>query len=145
MENPGIFDLGSAQVSAAVSDVVITNGTTSAGVAQSLIDRLQGMMSVSLFAKFTYGSGGTSCTAVVQTSLNQGADWIDIARFDFATSNSQKSVNISAQAASAVAAVAALSSEGKLDGILGDRLRAKITTDGTYAGNTSLSIRACVR
>lgn len=145
MDNPGIFDLGTATVTAAVTDSVITEGVSAAGAAQALIDRLAGMKSVSLFAEFTYGGGGTACIVVVQTSLNQGADWIDIARFDFATANGQKTANISAEAAAAIAAVAALSAEGKLDGILGDRLRCKITSTGTYAGNTSVNVRAAVR
>lgn len=141
----GIYNLGDATIAAAVTDSVITSGVSSAGAAQALIDRLEGMSSVTLFAEFTYGSGGTAVLVVVQTSINQGADWIDVCRFDFATSNASKTANLSAAAAAAVAAVAALGAEGKVDGVLGDRLRCKITTTGTYAGNTSVSVRAAVR
>jgi hypothetical protein len=102
------------------------------------------MAAVTLFANFTYGSGGSTCIAVVQTTLD-GVNWIDIARFDFATSGDAKRCNLSGLTAVGVAAVAALSAEGVLDGILGDRLRAKITTTGTYAGNTAISIRASAR
>lgn len=140
-----IYNLGDVTISAAQSDLVITEGVSVAGVAQEIIDRLGGMTSVSLQAKFGYGSGGTSCVVVVQTSLDQGSSWIDIARFDFAQSNATKIANISAATALSPAAVAALSAEGKLDGILGDRLRCKYTSVGVYAGNTSLSIRAAVR
>lgn len=145
MDNPGIYNLGDETIAAAVTDSVITEGVSAAGVAQSLIDRLEGMASVSLQANFTYGSGGTTCAVIVQTSLDQGASWIDIARFDFTTASATKTVNISATSAEAVAAVAALSSEGKKDGILGDRLRAKVTSTGTYAGNSSVSVRAAAR
>lgn len=144
MDNPGIFNLGDASVAAAVTDSVITSGTSAAGLAQALIDRLDGMASVTLFAELVYGSGGTSCAVIVQTSINQGEDWIDICRFDFTTANAQKAANLSAGAAAAVASVAALSVEGKVDGVLGDRLRAKITSVGTYVA-TTVSVRAAVR
>ncbi len=145
MDRPGIFNLGSAAIGAAVTDSVITEGTAASGAAQEQVDRLDGMASVSLQAAFVYGSGGTACVAVVQTSLDQGASWVDVCRFDFATANATKIANIMASGAVAPASVAALGAEGKLDGILGDRLRAKVTTTGTYAGNTSLAVRAAVR
>lgn len=145
MDNPGIYNLGSADITTAVIGSVITSGAAASGAAQAQIDRLGGMAGVSLQAKFVYGSGGTACIVWVQTSLDQGVNWIDVARFDFATANAVKLANISAVPALAPAAQAALSAEGKLDGILGDRLRAVITTTGTYAGNTSISLRAGVR
>lgn len=140
----GCYNLGDRAISAALTDEVITSASSSAGAAQEFIDRLAGMLSVSLQAKLVYSSGGTSIAAIVQTSLDQGATWIDVCRFDFATANSQKIANISAAAAAAPGAVAALGSEGKLDGILGDRLRCKVTSVGTYV-NTTLSVRAIPR
>lgn len=145
MQDPAVFNLGDAAITAERTDSVITSGTSAAGAAQALIDRLGGMQSVSLQAAFVYGSGGTTCIVVVQTSLDQGASWIDICRFDFSTANAKKVANISAAGAVAPAAVATLGAEGKLDGILGDRLRAKVTSTGSYAGNTSVSVRAAVR
>lgn len=145
MESPGIYNLGDAAITVAVTDSVITSGVSSAGVAQALIDRLDGMASVTLFAEFTYGSGGTAVLVIVQTSINQGADWIDVCRLDFATANASKTANLSANAAAAVAAVTALGAEGKVDGVLGDRLRCKVTSTGTYSSNTSISVRAAVR
>lgn len=145
MNNPGVYNLGDRTITAALTDQVVTEGSAISGAAQSFVDRLYGMKSVSLWVEFDYGSGGATCIVVVQTSLNQGDDWIDIARFDFATADSKKHANISADPAAAPAAMAALGAEGKLDGILGDRLRAKITSTGTYAGNTSVSVRAVAR
>ncbi len=145
MDNPGIFNLGDAAVTAAVTDSVITSGTSAAGVTQAFIDRLEAMTALTLYAEFAYGSGGTSCAVIVQTSINQGADWIDIARFDFTTANGTKVANLSGLLSKAVTAVAALASEGVNDGVLGDRLRYKITSAGTYAGSTSVSVRAAVR
>lgn len=140
----GIFNLGDRAISAALTNEVITEGVSSSGVDQYFIDGLDWMAAVTLFANFTYGSGGTSCVAVVQTTID-GVNWIDIARFDFAQASAGKRCNLSGLTPVGVAAVAALSSEGVLDGILGDRLRCKITSVGTYAGNTSISVRASVR
>ena len=145
MDNAGLYNLGDVTITAALTDSVITLGSSAAGAVQALIDRLNGMTSASVQATFVYGSGGTAVVAIVQTSLDQGASWIDILRFDFATSNAKKIGNVSAAGALAPAAVAALGAEGKLDGILGDRLRVKVTSTGIYGGNTSLSMRAAVR
>lgn len=137
----GIKNLGDVDITVALTDSVITEGAN--GV--SYIDDLDGMSGVSLQATFVYGSGGTSVAAIVQTSLDQGSSWIDIARFDFTTASAKKVANISTGAMSAPAAVAALGAEGDLDYILGDRLRVKVTSVGTYAGSTSLSVRGAVR
>lgn len=145
MDNAGLFNLGDRAIAAALTDQVITEGVSVTGAAQALIDSLAGMGSVTLFADFVYGSAGTTCAVIVQTSINQGTDWIDICRFDFTTANARKVANVSAAGALAPAAVSLLASEGKLDGVLGDRLRAKVTSTGTYAGNTSVSVRAAVR
>ncbi|MFC3071492.1 hypothetical protein [Shinella pollutisoli] len=141
----GIYNLGDAAIAQAVTDLIITEGVSTSGTPQALIDRLEGMSAVSLQASLVYGSGGTACVVVVQTSLDQGQSWIDVARFDFAQASAKKIASVSAMVAAAPAPVAALGAEGKLDGILGDRLRAKVTSSGTYGGNTSISVRAAVR
>jgi hypothetical protein len=145
MDNPGIKNLGNRVVTAALTDEVITSGTLADGSTGEYVDRLEGMNSATIQAKFDYGSGGTACLVIIETSINQGGDWIEVARFDFATADAVKTVNLSAAAAAAVASVATLGSEGKVDGVLGDRLRAKITSTGTYAGSTQVSVRAAVR
>jgi hypothetical protein len=94
---------------------------------------------LSLQAVFTYGSGGTTAKAWVQTSLDGGLTWIDIANFAFTTS-SLRAVN-SVRASTAVAANytatdGTLSDNTIKDGILGDRIRIKWTTTGTYAATT---------
>ena len=139
-----IYNLGDSAITAALTNEVITEGTASNGQSQELISNLDEVTALTLFCNFTYGSGGTTCAVVVQTSLD-GTNWIDIARFDFTTASAAKRCNLSGLTAVAIAAVAALASESVLDGILGDRLRAKVTSTGTYAGNTSVSVRACVR
>ncbi|MCA0032758.1 hypothetical protein [Mesorhizobium sp. B263B2A] len=141
----GIFNLGDATITTALTNQVITDGVSASGVAQSLIDGLDWMAAVTIYASLIYGSGGTTVSAIVQTSIDQGANWIDVARFDFTTANASKVVNLSGLLSKAVSAVSALGSEGVFDGVLGDRLRCKLTTTGVYSGNTSVSIRAAVR
>jgi hypothetical protein len=141
----GTYNLGDEQISVAVTDEVLTEGVSAAGVAQSFIDGLEFVAAVALLVNFQYGAGGTTCVVVVQTSLDQGSNWIDVARFDFAQASAAKRANLSGLTPVAVGAISVLGSESVLDGIIGDRMRAKITTTGTYSGATSVSVRAVVR
>lgn len=145
MNTPGIFNLGDVTVTSALTDSVITLGSSAAGAVQAFIDRLNGMTSVSVQATFVYGAGGTSVAAVVQTSLDGGVSWLDVCRFNFTTVNAKKIANIVANGAVAPAAASTLSDEGAGQAVLGDRLRCKITSVGTYSSNTSLSMRVSVR
>ena len=71
-------------------------------------------------------------------------NWVDIARFDSLLAGRSASANLPGFLSKNVATVAALAVEGVNDGVLGSKLRAKVTSTGTYAGNTSVSIRAQV-
>jgi hypothetical protein len=133
MENAGVYTLAALGITTALS-----------ASAQTAIDDLGGMTAVTLEASFSYGSGGTSVAAVVQTSFDGGTTWRDIARFDFTTSTAVKVANLQASAAKSIASYSALGSEGVTDGVLADRLRCVVTSTGTYV-NTTLSVRASVR
>ncbi len=137
--NQGNFNLGSVAVTTALTNSVITSGTSPAGAAQAFLDRFEGMQNLAIFANFTYGSGGTTCAVIVQTTFDD-TNWIDIARFDFLLASRSAVANLSAALSKAVATVAALGSEGVNDGVLGAKLRAKVTSTGTYAGNTSVAV-----
>lgn len=141
----GNYNLGDEQITTALTNEVITEGVAANGVAQSFIDGLEFVAALAIMANFQYGSGGTTVIVIVQTSLDQGANWIDIARFDFTTASALKVVNLSGLTPVELAAVAALSAEGELDGIIGDRIRAVVSSTGTYGGATSVAIRAVVR
>ena len=84
-----------------------------------------------------------------ESTFVRAADLTDVTtavlRFDFTTSDRKAHATVGAFAAAAVATLASLSSEGKLDSILGDRIRAKVTSTGTYAGSTNVSVRAVAR
>lgn len=134
MQSPGIKDLG---------DFTITAAGVQTGAA---VIGLEGMMAATLSARLAYGSGGTSVVVVIQTSCSQGTTWLDVARMDFATSGAEKVINLSGLTPrTSPLAAAALGAEGANDGVLGDRLRAVVTSVGTYAGSTVLSARASVR
>jgi hypothetical protein len=144
--NPGIYDLGDSAIGAAVTNEVITRATSGAGVAEEFIGDLEGASGVALQCNFTYGSGGTTVKVDIETSLDQDFSWIPIARFAFTTSSAQRIMNISANTPRLVPYTPiSLSDDTAVDGMLGDRLRAKLTSTGTYAGNTSISVRAVVR
>lgn len=98
-------------------------------------------------AKFVYGSGGTTVKAWVQTSLDKGVFWFDIVNFAFTTANLNKvaAVNGLLAAIHATPTDAALADNTVNNGLLGDRIRVKLTTTGVYAGNTTLQIDAWVK
>src|SRR5258708_36908022 len=47
-----------------------------------------------LQANFTYGSGGTSVKAWIQTSADSGLTWIDIANFSFLLAPARTVINL---------------------------------------------------
>lgn len=94
---------------------------------------------------FVDGSDGTDVTLFVQTSLDGGRSWIDIMAFNFTTTAAVvvSSVRESTVVAAAIPAVeAALTDDTILDGILGDRLRVKFVSTGTYSAPTSIEVSA---
>jgi len=142
----GLYNLGDSAVTAAVTAQVITSGVSSQGVAQAFISKLEGSSAATIQANFTYGSGGTTLKVDIETSLDQGTTWVPICRFAFTTASAEKVANVSGMTPKIAAYTpVTLSDDVCVDGILGDRVRAKVTSTGTYAGNTSISVRAAVR
>ncbi len=149
MDNPGLVNLGDVAltaINAATTATVVTTGTDAQGSTVAYISDLDGMLSASLQINFNYGSGGTTLKATVETSLDQGLTWVEVARAAFTTVAAEKVVNLSGLTpVTTLYAPAALSDDTVKDGILGERWRAKILTTGVYAGNTSLSFRLIAR
>lgn len=103
---------------------------------------------VLLQADFVYGSGGTNLKAWVQSSADGGLTWYDIACFAFLLASKRRLFNLSARTAVASIATpgdAALADDTAVDGLLGDRLRVKYTSTGTYAGSSTLTVSAVPR
>jgi hypothetical protein len=101
--------------------------------------------SMTLQANFTYGSGGTSVDAYVQTSLDGGATWVDVAEFHFTTSSLRSLYNLNSSTSVTTQYTATdglLSANTAKDGIFGNQWRVTYVSVGTYAGSTSLRIDA---
>jgi hypothetical protein len=94
-------------------------------------------------ASFTYGSGGTTLKAWVQTSLDYGMTWCDIYCFSVTQTSVVNVINLSALTAVTAPYVptdGALAANTAKDGILAPMFRVKTTSTGTYAANTTLRI-----
>lgn len=95
---------------------------------------------------FDYGSGGTTCKVFLQTSLDGGATWFDIASHAYATTDATKISALNDDVAPASQAFAptdgTLSDNTVINGVIGDLVRAKVISVGTYAGNTTIKVVA---
>ena len=98
--------------------------------------------SISMQSDFVYGSSGTNAKVWLQTSFDGGAKWVDIMCHAFATTSLRKVSSVSrfAVGAEIVATDATLADDTQLDGRIGDRIRLKYTTTGTYATSTTLKV-----
>lgn len=128
-----------------LAETVITTALT--GQASSVTLLAAGLRALALQAHFQYGSGGTSTKAWVQTSVDGGTTWVDVACFAFATAAGRKVAAVHALASQTPvdASDGALADNTVLNGPLGDRLRVKLTTTGTYGGNTRLTVTAVAK
>src|SRR4051812_34301807 len=73
---------------------------TSAGVFAAKPERVE---SLTLYAKITVAGGGTTAKAWVQTSLDDGSTWMDIANFAFTTSTATRAYHLTASAVTSIA------------------------------------------
>src|SRR3990167_8751690 len=105
---------------------------------------IRNVRALALQAVFVYGSGGTTATAWVQTSLDGGTTWFDIANFAFTTTTANRMYNLTAAAVTAIATPTdgTLGDNTSLNGFLGAQFRVKLTTTGTYTGASSFKIYA---
>lgn len=94
-------------------------------------------------ANFIYGSGGTTVDAYLQTSLDGGTTWTDIANFHFTTASARKIINLNSQTPETTQITptdGSMTANTAQDGILGLMFRVKYQSSGTYAGTTTLRI-----
>lgn len=123
--------------------ITAATGATALTAAMVNIDKYRG---VTIQANFTYAaSAATSVTAYVQTTLDGGATWVDVVAFQFTTSSAIKIANV--RRTTPVTTIATptdglLTANTCVDGVLGDRLRVKWVSVGTYGAGTTLLITA---
>jgi hypothetical protein len=126
----------------------LTNQTITAAQALAVVpggplSLVDAPTSLCVQANFTYGSGGTTVNAYVQTSVDGGLTWIDIAQFSFTTASARSVFNLNSQTpvtTQYTATDGTLTANTAKDGILGPLYRVKLATTGTYAGATNLKI-----
>jgi len=142
--SPGVISLGDFPVTSAGQQVTPPN--LQQGLSGPPL--LPGLTALSCQARLSYGGGGTKVNVYIQTSLDQGTSWFDIANIAFTTSGGVEVVNLSGL--NSVATPQAPSNLGladntSLNGPLGDRLQAVIVSQGTYTGSTLASVRCALR
>jgi hypothetical protein len=92
-------------------------------------------------ATFSWGSGGTTALAWVQTSFDGGVSWADVCAFNFAVASLKFIANMSSATSSAAAPITPTDGTNAgpnkcIDGVFGTLWRVKYTTTGTYAATT---------
>lgn len=135
MDNAGDYSLYAGSITTALD--------RSTGI-QSPIKNLDGSSAWSLDCNFTYGSGGTSCSAVVQRSPDFGVTWRDVARADFLLASKVTIFNLDGLLSKGATAYSDLASEGVIDGILNGTARVVLIVVGTYV-NTTLAVTLTAR
>lgn len=145
MDFPRDLALGSVSITAPMTNQVITESADPIGTAIAFVDRLDGATALLVELAFAYGSAGETVTVIVDTRIGTSGTWVDIARFDLATESRHAFVNLSGGAAKGVTGLDPLSSEGVRDGFLGSNARVRVSSTGTYGGNTQLTVRGEVR
>src|SRR5262245_1246679 len=92
----------------------------------AIVPSVSRINSLVVLARFHYGSGGTTATFWVQTSLNGGQTWVDIMCFAFTTAGATKvsAVHMHTALAAAVTPTdGALADNTIVNGLLGGYLR----------------------
>lgn len=128
-----------------LGDLNITTAATQAGTA---VTDLKGMLAALLQLRFAYGSGGTAVKVYVQSTADGGTTWYDVACIVFNTASETALLNLSALTAKTTQVTptdGSLTDDTAVDGLIGDQLRIKVVSTGTYAGNTLLSARLVAR
>jgi hypothetical protein len=77
-----------------------------------------------------------------------GTTWVDIANFAHTTSSLSRAYNLSAQTAVTTVYTVTdgtLADDTCKDGLIGDQLRVKFTSTGTYAGTTTMKVYAVAK
>lgn len=120
------------------------SGTTPDGVKFFAIGRIE---TLSLQFVLTRAGGGTTCKAYVQTSLDGGTTYFDIACCALATTTATRLVTLNNTSVTTLATPTdgSLADNTCVDGFLGSLYRVKLTTTGTYTGASSIVVTAVAK
>ncbi len=119
--------------------------TTALGAtATTAVDIGHNVDTLLLQCNFTYvASAATSAKAYVQTSIDGGVTWCDIMCFAHTTASANRIANLSSKTALttpfAMTDGTLADSTGK-DGLIGNLIRVKYVTVGTYGAGTTMKI-----
>lgn len=136
----------SGQRSVLLAATTVTAAITAATTTPVLF--LSGMQYLIVQAKFLIGTGGTTLKTWVQTSVDGGVTWCDIMSFAYVNTPTRnvQAVNVfTALAAAVVPTDGTMADNTILSGLLGDRIRVKWTSTGTYSGGTSIQLDAIAK
>jgi hypothetical protein len=136
MLRPGIYSIADLSITTAVTSLALTP-----------ITGLEGMDELSVEFNFAYGSGGTTLKAWLQTSLSQGTRWRDLACFSATTTSKNRDFSLKRTADTSLwtPGNGVLADDTIASSIVfGDQLRLLLSTTGTYAGGSVISVRAAV-
>lgn len=134
-----------APAAAQTRSIVLINNVTLAAAGTFVGDPVNlapGTASLGVLSKFVRAGGGTSTKVFLQTSLDGGTTWIDVAQHAFLTTTASKVTGVKTAIARAVATPTdgTLADDTVLDGLIGDRVRVKYIVAGTYTGASTLSV-----
>lgn len=125
-----------------VATTVITTAVTAAvttGVSAGTVSAA----SMAIQTSLVYGSGGTTFSVWVQTSIDGGATWIDVCNMSGTTASKNRVQVVSSRTPITTPYAATdgtLTADTVHDGIIGPLWRTKLTTTGTYGGSTTLTV-----
>lgn len=138
--NLGFINLGTAVITTAQTNKIITSAPDYQDVTREYVDRLEAMCEATFFVNFNAGNGaGTSVKVDIHASGTQGQTWAHVARFAFLNANAEKVASLIA-AAQAPVASGSRGDDEILQGIRAGWWRASYTSVGTFGGNASVSV-----
>ena len=121
-----------------VATIPITTAVTAAVTTGTSLGTLSAV-SAAIQISFTYGSGGTTFSCWVQTSLDGGVTWIDVCNMSGTTASLSRIQVVSTRTPITTPYAptdGTLTANTVHDGIIGPIWRTKLTTTGTYAATT---------
>jgi hypothetical protein len=105
-----------------------------------------GIQACTFEAQFVFGAGSGTVLAYIQTSIDQGQTWADVAAWQFTAASLAELVNLTSMLAAAVSPITQQGlTPGQVNNVLGDRFRAVVVVSGAYSSGTILNLTGMAR